>query len=159
MLSQVVGPCTTGDNASLTRRARQNEVIEVDSARFDELTRELSMTGSRRETVKTFLAAGLGLGLTWLAVSESLAKKKNRKKKRKKKRRSDVDTIGLQQPCTSDKQCVGDLVCQIANSQNGFPERATQPVCCVPPNVGGRCNSGADCCGISPICNGGFCQG
>jgi hypothetical protein len=155
----------------------------VESTRFDAISRELAGTSSRRRFSGTLAALGLGsiASLSLLGGGDAEAKKKKSKKvtvchngqslrvgKRKLKkhlRHGDakgacaVDTIGLQQPCSSDYQCVGDLVCQVANSQNGNPERANQPVCCVPPDVQARCDDGSDCCGVDVICNGGYCQG
>jgi hypothetical protein len=155
----------------------------VESTRFDAISRKLAGTSSRRRFSGTLAALGLGsiASLSLLGGDAEAKKKKKGKKvtvchngqsirvaKRKLKkhlRHGDakgacaVDTIGLQQPCSSDYQCVGDLVCQVANSQNGNPERANQPVCCVPPDVQAKCDDGSDCCGVDVICNGGYCQG
>jgi hypothetical protein len=158
----------------------------MESTRFDAMARVLAGMSSRRRFSGTLAALGLGsiAGLGLLGGDDAEAKKKAKKvtlchsgqtirvgKRKVKKHLSHgdtrgacpvgtpVDTIGLQQPCSSDYQCVGDLVCQIANSQNGNPERANQPVCCVPPDVQAKCDNGSDCCGVSVICNGGYCQG
>ena len=152
--------------------------------KFDDLTRAFSGTSTRRRFGSLLTALGLGAvaGLGLLGADETEAKKKGKGKKKvtvchngqtnqvakrqlKKQLRQGatkgacpVDTTGLQQPCTTNEQCIGDLVCQVANSQNGNPERANQPVCCVPADVHARCENGSDCCGVSVICNGGYCQ-
>lgn len=151
--------------------------------RFDELTRAFSGASTRRRFGGLMTALGLGAvaGIGLLGATETQAKKRRKKKKltlclngqtitvgkrqAKKQLRQGatkgacpVDTIGLQEPCTYDAECIGELVCQVANSQNGNPERANTPVCCVPPDVQARCDNGSDCCGVSVICNGGYCQ-
>jgi hypothetical protein len=120
------------------------------------MARELRSMDTRRGAVKTLAAAFLGLGVAKLGLSEADARKKNRKRKNKKQKAD--NTKGLGEFCSKSRQCEGDLICQIANSQNGFPERANDPVCCVPVDVQARCDSGADCCGVDVICNGGYCQ-
>ena len=133
------------------------EEKHVDSIRFDGLARELRATDTRRGAVKTLAAAVLGLGVARLGISEADARRKNRR--RKNKRQKGYHTKVLGEFCSNNKQCVNGLLCQIANSQNGFPERANDPVCCVPTDVQAKCDSGADCCGVDVICNGGYCQG
>ena len=149
---------------------------------FDELTRTVAGTSTRRRFGGLLTALGLGAvaGLGLLGAAETEAKRHKKKKvtvcrngqtlqvgKRQLKKQlrqgatkgaCPVDTTGLQQPCTTDGQCIGELVCQVANSQNGNPERANQPVCCVPADVHAPCEDGSDCCGVSVICNGGYCQ-
>jgi hypothetical protein len=157
--------------------------MDMERETFDDLTRTLSGTSTRRRFGGLLTAIGLGTvaGLGLLGAADTDAKQRHKKKKatlcrngqtiqvgkRKLKQQlrlgatkgaCAVDTTGLQQPCSYDGQCIGELVCQVANSQNGNPERATQPVCCVPADVHGRCEDGSDCCGLSVICNGGYCQ-
>ena len=118
---------------------------------FDDLTRSFAGTSTRRRFGGMLTALGLGavasLGLRGAAETE--AKKRHKKQKvtlclngqtiqvgkrqQKKQLRlgatrgaCPVDTTGLQQPCTYDGQCIGDLVCQIANSQNGNPDSSAR---------------------------------
>jgi hypothetical protein len=157
--------------------------MDMELEKFDDLTRTFSGTSTRRRFGGLLTALGLGAvaGLGLFGAAETEAKKRHKKQKvtlclngqtikvgkrqQKKQLRlgatkgaCPVDTTGLQQPCTYDGQCIGDLVCQVANSQNGNPERANQPVCCVPADVHAPCEDGSDCCGVSVICNGGYCQ-
>lgn len=127
----------------------------MDSIRFDGIARELRSVDTRRGAVKTLAAAILGLGVVRVGMADAGARKKNKKHKKKQ---NDFNTKALGQFCAKSAQCQGDLICQIANSQNGFPERANQKVCCVPVDVQAKCDSGADCCGVDVICNGGYCQ-
>jgi hypothetical protein len=159
MMTHVVGPCTTGDNASLNRIARQHEVIDLDSARFDELTRGLLSANSRREVVKT-IAAGVGVSVGWLGLQQELTKARGKgkgKKKRRRKKHRHFNTKALLESCKTNKECVGDLLCQTANSQNGCPGNVGK-VCCAQADVQAPCNDGCDCCGVSVICNGGYCD-
>ena len=146
----------------------------MDGSTFDRLVRRMSAEGSRRGLFRSAVAGTLaGLGLTSLlggehAEAKSCKKKCNKKnsssarKKCKKKCQpippTDTDTIGLSQPCTSSSQCIGDLLCATANSQNSCPTQATGTFCCVQSEVQAKCNTSCDCCGIDVICNGGYCQ-
>lgn len=137
----------------------------MEGSHFDSLARALSEVRSRRSLGGLFAALTVVGSLSTLSLHEVAAggkhkhhHKKPKKHKRRKKRPNTTDTLVLGQGCTETKQCQGDLVCQVANSQNGFPERANQPVCCVPVDVHAKCDTGADCCGVSVICNGGYCQ-
>jgi hypothetical protein len=136
----------------------------MDNGSFDRLARALSgsPSGSMTRRGVARLVGGLAIGgslpaLLGLAQAEA-GKHKHKKHKKHKRHKKPVDTTALGGACVADRQCQGDLVCQIANSQNGTPERANQPVCCVPVDVHARCNDGTDCCGVSVICNGGYCQ-
>lgn len=134
----------------------------MDSARFDKLTRELLSANSRREAVKA-LVAGLGVGVALLGASQrstTLAKKgKKHGKKKKKKKDNTIDTKALHQPCTKSSECIGDLLCDVANSQQSCPNQAVGKFCCVQTDAQKHCEDGCDCCGLDVICNGGFCQG
>jgi len=146
----------------------------MDGFTFDWMVRRIGAEGSRRGLFRSAVAGTVaGLGLISLrgdedAEAKSCKKqcnKKNsssaRKKCRKKcppKTPSDTDTIGLRQPCTSSSQCIGDLLCATANSQNSCPGQEVGTFCCVQSEVQAKCNTSCDCCGIDVICNGGYCQ-
>jgi hypothetical protein len=142
-------------------------VNNVDSARFDKLTRELLSANSRRDTVKALIAS-LGVGVAWLGGNHRLSAiaKKGKgkgkgkgKKKKKKKTDNTIDTKALHQPCTKSSECIGDLLCDVANSQQSCPNQAVGKFCCVQTDAQKHCEDGCDCCGLDVICNGGFCQG
>lgn len=146
----------------------------MDGSAFDRLVRRIGEDGSRRSLLRSAVAGAFaGLGMTSLlggedAEAKSCKKKCNKKnsdsakkkckKKCQKNTPSDADTIGLRQPCTSSAQCIGDLLCATANSQNSCPTQAIGTFCCVQSEVQAKCNDGCDCCGVSVICNGGFCD-
>jgi hypothetical protein len=133
----------------------------MDGTGFDSLTRNLTTTGSRRGAFRTMAAAGLGLGLTRLDLSEALAKKKRRKKRKKKVNTSPPPlppppTQTLGQTCSETSQCIGNLLCQVSNSQQScYPDNVHR--CCVADGL--PCDNSCDCCGLDVICNGGYCQG
>lgn len=145
----------------------------MDDSTFDRLVLRINAASSRRGLFRSAIAGTLaGLGLTSLLGGEhvearSCKKKCNKKhsisarKKCKKKCQytpDDTDTIGLRQPCTNSSQCIGDLLCATANSQNSCPTQATGTFCCVQSEVQAKCNTSCDCCGIDVICNGGYCD-
>ncbi len=115
----------------------------MDITRFDALSRQFGAISTRRSALRTFAAAGLGLGLARGGIETSLAKKGKKKKK-------------LLARCKKSNQCAGGLKCQKSNSQNSCFDQ-TQKRCCKP--IGAKCDDGCECCGIDVICNGGFCQG
>jgi hypothetical protein len=117
----------------------------VDSTRFDGLTRELAGRATRRQTLRTLAAAGLGLGITSIGLNATEAAKGKSKGKKK----------GVTERCKKSDQCGGGLSCQPANSQNSC-FAATEKRCCKP--VGAKCDNGCECCGIDVICNGGYCD-
>jgi len=125
----------------------------LDSTRFDTLTRALSSAESRRGLVTT-LALSLGLGVTALGLEDALARRHHHKHKKKKKKKGTNSKV-LRQVCTKNYQCEGDLVCQLANSENGCGQE-TGKHCCV--LEGGSCEDGCDCCGVGVICNGKKCD-
>ena len=116
----------------------------MDGMRFDVVTRSLSATETRRGMFKTMAAAGLGLGLSSVGLSQALGKGK--KAKKGKKQVTDF--------CKKTEECSGKLQCKKANSQNYYEE--TKKRCCI--KDGGRCDQGYECCGVDVICNGGYCQ-
>jgi hypothetical protein len=144
----------------------------MDGSAFDRLVRRIGEEGSRRGLLRSALAATVaGLGARSIldaddAEAKSCKKKCNKKNsssarkkcKKKCKKNNDTDTIGLRQPCTKSSQCKGDLLCATANSQNSCPGQATGTFCCVQSEVQAHCEDGCDCCGVSVICNGGFCD-
>lgn len=111
----------------------------MDGTRFDVLTRRLSATSSRRGMLRGAAAAGLGLGLSRLGLGGAAAAAKK----------------GNKRLCDSTAECKADLVCRKSNSQNGCFDK-TEKRCCK--QVGARCNSGCECCGVDVICNGHYCQ-
>ena len=127
----------------------------MESTRFDAISRVLAGMSSRRDAMRTIAAGGLGLGLgaTALGLDDALAGKHHRKHKKKKKKGTDSKVV--RQVCTKSYTCQGDLVCQVANSENGC-DQAVGKHCCVP--LGGDCEDGCDCCGVGVICNGGHCD-
>ena len=118
----------------------------MDGMRFDAVARKLSTTESRRGVFKTMAAAGLGLGLSGVGLSEALGKRKGKRNKGGKK---------VTARCKKSTECSGKLVCKKSNSQNSFYE-TTRKRCCK--KEGDRCEDGGECCGIDVICNGGYCQ-
>jgi uncharacterized protein HemX len=136
----------------------------MDNSRFDQLARKLSAAESRRGAVTTLAAASLGLGLTRFGLGDALArKKKNKKKKKKKKNKNNntnpnENTKNLSEACSNTDECIGDLLCQVANSQQSCPGQEVGTYCCVPTDVQAQCNTSCDCCGLDVICNGGYCQ-
>jgi hypothetical protein len=111
----------------------------MDSTRFDSFSRQFATTSSRRSAMRTFAAGGLGLGLASLGLkSASAGGKKN---------------LGAR--CKKSNECKGGLKCKKANSENGCFAK-TEERCCKP--LGAPCNDGCDCCGVSVICNGGYCD-
>ena len=118
----------------------------MDGMRFDAVARNLSATDTRRGVFRTMAAAGLGLGLSGVGLSEALGKSKGKGKKGNKK---------VTARCKKSYECSGKLVCKKANSQNYYEE--TKKRCCI--EEGGRCDQGYECCGVDVICNGGYCQG
>jgi hypothetical protein len=117
----------------------------MDQTRFDALSRDLAGTTSRRNALRTFAAAGFGLGLAGLGLRSTSAAKKGKNKRKK--------VVG--ERCKKSEQCQGKLICKIANSQNYYPE--SEKRCCL--EIGEHCEDGLDCCGVDVICNGGYCQG
>jgi hypothetical protein len=143
----------------------------MDGSAFDRLVRRIGEEGSRRGLLRSAFAATVaGLGAASVldaddAEAKSCKKKCNkkkdhkaRKKCKKKCKNIDTDTIGLRQPCTKSSQCVGNLLCDVANSQNSCPGQETGTFCCVQSEVQAPCDDGCDCCGVDVICNGGFCD-
>jgi hypothetical protein len=118
----------------------------MDSTRFDGMARKLSATETRRGMFKTMAAAGLGLGLSSVGLSEALGKGKGKKGKKGNK--------GVTARCKKSDECSGKLRCKKANSQNYYEE--TEKRCCI--EEGGSCDKGYECCGVDVICNGGYCQ-
>lgn len=114
----------------------------MDSTHFDGITRDLAGTTTRRQTLRTLAAAGLGLGITSLGLKSSEAAKSKKNKK-----------LGAR--CKKSKECQSGLQCKKANSQNGCYAESEER-CCKP--VGAKCNDGCECCGIDVICNGGYCD-
>ena len=112
----------------------------MDSTRFDGLTRDLAGNATRRQTLRTLAAAGLGLGLASIGLKSTEAAKRKKK--------------GVTERCKKSDQCGGGLSCKVANSQNYYPK--SEKRCCKP--VGARCDDGIECCGIDVICNGGYCS-
>jgi hypothetical protein len=114
----------------------------MDSTRFDGLTRELASPTTRRQTLRTLAAAGLGLGIARMGLTATEAAKGKKKK-------------GVTERCKQSDQCGGNLSCKLANSQNScFAD--TEKRCCKP--VGAKCDNGCECCGVDVICNGGYCD-
>lgn len=145
----------------------------MDGSTFDRLVRRISEEDSRRGLLRSaFAAAVAGLGGASVlgtedAAAKSCKKKCNKKKssdakkkckKKCNKKNSDTDTIGLRQPCTKSSQCVGNLLCATANSQNSCPGQESGTFCCVQSEVQAPCDDGCDCCGVDVICNGGYCD-
>lgn len=113
----------------------------MDSTHFDGITRDLAGSATRRQTLRTLAAAGLGLGIASIGLkSTEAAKSKNKK-------------LGAR--CKKSKECQGSLQCKKANSQNSCYAKSEER-CCKP--VGAKCNDGCECCGIDVICNGGYCD-
>ena len=108
---------------------------------------------SRRNAMWTIAAGGLGLGAATLGLEDALAGRHHHKRKKNKKKGK--DTVVVRQLCKKTYQCQGDLVCQVANSENGCGQEVGKH-CCVP--LGGSCDDGCDCCGVGVICNGGYCD-
>jgi hypothetical protein len=115
----------------------------MDSTRFDAISRDLAGTTTRRSALRTFAAAGFGLGLAGVGLTSAAAAKKKKRKK------------GVTERCKKSEQCKGKLVCKVANSQHYYPE--SEKRCCL--EIGEHCEDGFECCGIDVICNGGYCQG
>jgi hypothetical protein len=109
------------------------------------MARTLSATDSRRGMFKTMAAAGLGLGLSSVGLSEALGKGKKKGKNGNKQ---------VTARCKKTYECSGHLTCKKANSQHYYEE--TKKRCCI--EEGGHCDQGYECCGIDVICNGGYCQ-
>ena len=150
----------------------------MDSTRFDTLTRDVAAATSRRGLLgSTFAGTLAGLGLAPLLGAEETEAAKSCKKKCQKKDNKDArkkckkkckptDTItnpnantkALRQACTSTEECIGDLLCQGANSQQSCPGQEVGTFCCVPTDVQASCDNGCDCCGLDVICNGGYCD-
>ena len=118
----------------------------VDSTRFDIIARDLAGTATRRQTLRTLAAAGLGLGVARLGLASTEAARGKQGKGKKK---------GVTERCKKSDQCGGGLSCKAANSQNScFAE--TEKRCCKP--IGAKCDNGCECCGTDVICNGGYCD-
>jgi hypothetical protein len=143
----------------------------MDGSTFDRLVRRIGEEGSRRGLFRSGVAATVaGLGAASIldaddAEAKSCKKKCNKKKDSKARKKckkkcepKDTDTLQVRQACTKDSQCVGNLVCQTANSQDGCPGQASGTFCCGKPDVQQPCDTGCDCCGVSVICNGGYCD-
>jgi hypothetical protein len=115
----------------------------VDSTLFDGLARDLAGSATRRRTLRSLVAAGLGLGVARLGLADTDARSKRKKKK------------DVTERCKKSDQCGGGLTCKQANSQNScYP--TTEKRCCKP--IGAKCDNGCECCGIDVICNGGYCD-
>ena len=131
----------------------------MESTRFDAIARVLAGMSSRRSAMRTIAAGGLGLGLgaTALGLEDALAGKHHRKHKNKKTKttKAGTDSKVVRDVCTKSYTCQGDLVCEVANSENGCGQE-TGKHCCVP--LGGPCEDGCDCCGVGVICNGKKCD-
>jgi hypothetical protein len=136
-------------------RIKERKENPMESTRFDAISRVLAGMSSRRNAMRTIAAGGLGLslGATGLELEDALARKHRRH--RKKKNKKGTDTKVVRQTCQKTYQCQGDLVCQVANSENGCGQEVGKH-CCVP--LGGPCDDGCDCCGVGVICNGGYCD-
>jgi len=128
----------------------------MESTRFDAIARVLAGMSSRRSAMRAIAAGGLGLGLgaTALGLEDALAGKHHRKHKKKKNKKG-TDSKVVRDVCTKSYTCQGDLVCEVANSENGCGQE-TGKHCCVP--LGGPCEDGCDCCGVGVICNGKKCD-
>ncbi len=111
----------------------------MDSTRFDGFTRDLAGTATRRQTLRTLAAAGLGLGIAGIGLKGAEAAKSKK--------------LGAR--CKKSKECQGGLQCKKSNSQNGCYAK-TEERCCKP--VGAQCDDGCECCGVDVICNGGYCD-
>ena len=115
----------------------------MDSTHFDGITRDLAGRATRRQTLRTLAAAGLGLGIARIGLASTEAAKRKGKKK------------DVTERCKTSEQCGGGLSCKPANSQNScFAE--TEKRCCKP--VGAKCDEGCECCGVDASCNGGYCD-
>src|SRR5687767_6258536 len=131
----------------------------MDGSAFDRLVRRIGEEGSRRGLLRSAFAATVaGLGAASVLDADDAEAKSCKKKCKKKYKNIDTDTIGLRQPCTKSSQCVGNLLCEVANSQNSCPGQETGTFCCVQSEVQAPCDDGCDCCGVDVICNGGFCD-
>lgn len=112
----------------------------MDSTRFDALSRQLAATSSRRGAIRTMAAGGLSLSLARIGFGTASADDKKKK-------------LGAR--CKKSSECKGALKCKKSNSENGCFAK-TEERCCKP--IGAPCNDGCDCCGVSVICNGGYCD-
>ncbi len=110
------------------------------------MARDLAGSTTRRHTLRTLAAAGLGLGIARLGLSSTEAAKGKQGKGKKK---------DVTERCKKSDQCGGGLQCKAANSQNSC-FATTEKRCCKP--VGAKCDNGCECCGIDVICNGGYCS-
>lgn len=110
----------------------------MDSPHFDTLAREVAGTTTRRQTLRTLAAAGLGLGIASLGRTATEAASKK---------------VGAR--CKKSSECQGGLQCKKSNSQNSCYAKSEER-CCKP--VGAKCNDGCECCGVDVICNGGYCD-
>ena len=111
----------------------------MDSTRLDRIARELAGPATRRQTLRTLTAAGLGLGIAGLGLASTEAAKSKK----------------LGSRCKKSSECSGSLQCKKANSQNGCYAKSEER-CCKP--VGAKCDDGCECCGVDVICNGGYCD-
>ena len=129
----------------------------MEGTRFDALMRAASQTRTRRGVVRSMAAAGLGVGLARIGIGEALAgkKKKKHKKKKKSEQQNTTPLSPLSTPCSESGQCESGLICQPMNAMNGC-FASTEQRCCKP--EGARCDDGCECCGVSVICNGHYCQ-
>lgn len=99
----------------------------MDPTQFDDLTKMLASSTSRRQALKTIAATTLGGLLGLGGIGTAFAKSK-------------CKPAGTK--CTHDKQCCAGLVCQ-----NG-----TCATPCTP--AGSPCSGSSPCCGSSTCCYG-----
>src|SRR5215217_810785 len=124
-------------------------------------TRLLRQAPSRRDIVRGF--AGAGLGLNGLRLAGGVAAKKKRRKKRRARTVPVVQCIRNcdQRICGSDGcggscgSCATDQVCASGRCESSCP--SGQKVCrdaCIPNN---QCCTNDDCPAANPTCCGGVC--
>ncbi len=105
---------------------------DVDTQRFDRLTRSLALSRGRRDALKLFAGSILGLGAVASIRPLTLAQ----------------DCSGIQEPCTSDDDCCDGFTCNETNICIALAECAAE---------GEGCAADDQCCGDA-ICCAGFCR-
>ena len=131
-------------------------------SKFDELTKLLATSTSRRQALKAITATTIGGVLSLGGIGTAFGASKCHRAGLG----CDTDSnccsglcqngkcvcLGLQQPCSSPNQCCdtgqGKTTC-------AFDEASTGVVCCNMP--GGSCSTGVDCCGVFLVCSNGTC--
>ena len=130
----------------------------MESSRFDDLVRQLTVSGTRRRALEALGLSALLAGGLHAAPLETEARRRRKHKKGKHKKGKgnkggSGPTLQLRQLCTPGKStCASGLQCDSPTTRHTCSStvEGVDNWCCVPP--GGRCTE-CDCCGDN-YCNG-----